>query len=87
MKARWCHARNLPESSLRLSPRCTSAVFGASQGIISCIGLSFFLVAISLLGISALYTPTMAENILRAADVPPISGGPGKSRAGALTRT
>ena len=46
------------------------------------VGAAGFTVLLLLLSASGIYKPKLAERVLRSYDVPPISGGPGKSRAG-----
>ncbi|EOD09390.1 hypothetical protein EMIHUDRAFT_448337 [Emiliania huxleyi CCMP1516] len=67
----------------RRAPSTDQSLARAQLVITTLGGLSFFSFVV-VLGLTALYRPRMAELMLRRADVPPISGGPGNSRAGGL---
>jgi len=67
----------------RRAPTTDQSLARAQLVITTLGGLSFFSFVV-VLGLTALYRPRMAELMLRRADVPPISGGPGNSRAGGL---
>eukprot|EP00967_Tisochrysis_lutea_P061779 scaffold79236_cov32-Tisochrysis_lutea.AAC.5 len=62
----------------------TDRSLATAQLIITFLGGVMFFLFLVFLGISAVFRPKMTEKLLRTADVPPISGGPGNSRAGGL---
>ena len=73
-------SHNYPRASTAHSD--TDLKLAEQQAFISRAGLFGFLAFVSLLLFTSLLRPFGVELFLRSCDVPPISGGPGRSRAG-----
>ncbi|KAL1510278.1 hypothetical protein AB1Y20_006600 [Prymnesium parvum] len=60
----------------------TKKLVQSIQLVITGVGFSLFFFFLTALSVSALSHPKLAETVLRSSDIPPISGGPGKSKEG-----
>ena len=73
-------SHNHPRAPTELSH--ADRTLAREQAVASTFGLFGFVTFVLALALAALFRPRKTEAFLRACDVPPISGGPGRSRAG-----